>query len=113
MFEKMKTRITGLVSVKGVIAVAALTGIVFGAAMNVQPLSSPLPAPTATVPTLQYLTAADLNEIKAVLVAHREAIGDLRAGQKGLSIELGARIEKLEAAANPITTGSITKHGKR
>ena len=69
---------------------------------------------SALVPTLQYLTSADLNELKTVALAQASAIADLRASQKSLALELSARIDPLEAALKSmqITTGSISK-GKR
>ena len=53
---------------------------------------------SALVPTLQYLTMADLNELKTVALAQAAAIADLRVALKSLAIELSARIDPLEAA---------------
>ena len=69
---------------------------------------------SALVPTLQYLTTADLNDLRTAMFNHSQQIADLRAANKGLAAELAARIEPLEAAMKSmqITTGSISK-GKR
>ena len=69
---------------------------------------------SALVPTLQYLTTADLNDLRTAMINHSQQIADLRAANKGLAAELAARIEPLEAAMKSmqITTGSIPK-GKK
>ena len=84
-----------------------------GAAMGMWHAADVVHPDTALVPTMRYLTAADLNEMKSVLLAQGATIADLRMGQKALVLELNARIEKLEALPPAITTGSIAKHGKR
>ena len=82
-------------------------------------LLQPKPAETrpqsALVPTLQYLTTADLNDLRTAMFNHSQQIADLRAANKGLAAELAARIEPLEAAMKSmqITTGSIPSKGKR
>ena len=80
-----------------------------------RPVVEPVRPQSSLVPTLQYLTSADLNDLRAAMFTHTQAIADLRAAQKGLAAELNARIDPLEAALKSlqITTGSIPSKGKR
>ena len=67
---------------------------------------------TQLVPTLQYLTASDLNEIKAQMRYLNGENDKIRQGQIQLGAVLNARLEKLEAwqaKASPVTTGSTSK----
>ena len=91
-----------------------IAGVVLSLGFMLQPKPAETHPQSALVPTLQYLTMADLNELKTVALAQAAAIADLRVAQKSLAIELSARIDPLEAALKSmqITTGSISK-GKR
>ena len=104
---KYRLAVTGFLFV--VFAIAIALGI-----MRQQNIAVETRPQSALVPTLQYLTMADLNELKTVALAQAAAIADLRVAQKSLAIELSARIDPLEAALKSmqITTGSISK-GKR
>ena len=58
----------------------------------------PVRPQSALVPTLQYLTTADLNDLRTAMINHSAQIADLRAANKSLAAELSARIDPLEAA---------------
>ena len=67
---------------------------------------------TQLVPTLQYLTAADLNGINAQIKFMDGEIEKLRRGQVAIGEDFVGRLEKLEAwqaKYSPVTTGSTSK----
>ena len=92
----------------------ALFAVVLAFGFLLQPKPVEIRPQSALVPTLQYLTTADLNDLRIAMINHSQQIADLRAANKGLAAELAARIEPLEAALKSmqITTGSIPK-GKK
>ena len=94
--------------------VSGLGTVVFVLGKMLQPKLVETRPQSALVPTLQYLTTADLNDIRTAMFNHSQQIADLRAANKGLAAELAARIEPLEAAMKSLqnTTGSIPK-GKK
>ena len=96
----------------GVIALFAVA-LVAGTMLQLKPIETR--PQSALVPTLQYLTTADLNDLRTAMFNHSAQIADLRAANKGLAAELAARIEPLEAAMKSMqtTTGSIPSKGKR
>ena len=108
MPEIWKKRLSFVAFVLGLGAVVLALGM-----MLKQPVE-PVRPQSALVPTLQYLTTADLNDLRIAMINHSQQIADLRAANKGLAAELAARIEPLEAAVKSmqITTGSIPK-GKK
>ena len=109
MSEIWKKRLTFAGCALGILAVAIALGFLL------QPKPVEIRPQSALVPTLQYLTAADLNDLRAAMFTHSQEIADLRAANKGLAAELNARIDPLEAALKSlqITTGSIPSKGKR
>ena len=108
MSEIWKKRLAFVAFVLGLGTVALALGM-----MLKPPVVSERPQ-SALVPTLQYLTTADLNDLRTATFNHSQQIADLRAANKGLAAELAARIEPLEAAMKSLqnTTGSIPK-GKK
>lgn len=67
---------------------------------------------TSLVPTLQYLTAADLNTINAKITFMANELERLHRGQVQIGEDFVGRLEKLEAwqaKASPVTTGSTSK----
>ena len=94
--------------------VSGLGAVVFVLGFLLQPKPAETRPQSALVPTLQYITTADLNDLRTAMFNHSQQIADLRAANKGLAAELAARIEPLEAAMKSLqtTTGSISK-GKR
>ena len=108
----MKTYLTARASFFVCVIGLAFTVLVLG--LMLQPKPVEIRPQSSLVPTLQYLTAADLNDLRAEMFTHSQAIADLRAANKGLAAELNARIDPLEAALKSlqITTGSIGK-GKK
>ena len=95
--------------------VSGLGAVVFVLGTMLQPKLVETRPQSALVPTLQYLTTADLNDLRTAMFNHSQQIADLRAANKGLAAELAARIEPLEAAMKSMqtTTGSIPSKGKR
>ena len=91
-----------------------IAGVVLFLGFLLQPKIAETRPQSALVPTLQYLTSADLNDLRTAMFNHSQQIADLRTANKGLAAELSARIDPLEAALKSmqITTGSISK-GKR
>ena len=109
MPEIWKNRLCVWGSALAIVAVVMVLGM-----MLKQPVE-PVRPQSALVPTLQYLTTADLNDLRTAMFNHSQQIADLRAANKGLAAELAARIEPLEAALKSMqtTTGSIPSKGKR
>ena len=103
-----KKRLSFIAFVSGLGAVVLVLGTML------QPKPVETRPQSALVPTMQYLTTADLNDLRTAMFNHSQQIADLRAANKGLAAELAARIEPLEAAMKSmqITTGSIPK-GKK
>lgn len=111
MIEKLKTKIVAFFELKRIVIAAALAALALAAVSHFKQAEPPRPQ-TQLVPTLQYLTAADLNDIKAQMRYLNGENDKLRAGQIQLSAVINARLEKLEAwqaKASAITTGTTSK----
>ena len=90
-----------------IVAGYAVLAVAFSMYMKMLDTSPPK---AALIPTLQYLTAADLNAINAKLVFMTNEIDRLRKGQVAIGEDFVGRLEKIEAwqaKASPVTTGSI------
>ena len=110
MLTKLKT-IVVFFNLKRIVIIAGSGLVVLAISMHLKALDV-APPKAALVPTLQYLTASDLNTINAQIKFMGSEIDRLRKGQVAIGEDFVGRLEKIEtwqAKASPVTTGSTSK----